>query len=207
MAVMRGVEIAPVHFVRGRRPRDTWTELVRFVAAKGHRKGDKRKLFNTIVVVDEPAPLSAELQSRHAALAGAAPWERTERLYTTVDDFSWKRSYRGRITGIREGGTQLSDAVALVASRPGTSSACCLIGRPEDIRRARVIASTVPSPLAIDLKSDCGLVNMTVFFRAQDVFRLGLPDMHYLAALQPEMLGEINQLRTAKHRSTSAAAG
>jgi hypothetical protein len=176
-------------------------ELLRLVAADGQRIGDKRKLYNAIVIVTAPEPLSAQLQSIHSKLAGPEPWERTHRLYTTLDDLSWKRSYRARITGAKEGGTQLTDAIALLATRPGTSSACCVIARPEDLRRARVIASTVPCPLAIDLKSIQGLLNMTVLFRAQDVFRLGLPDLHYLSGLLREILAEVNDLRIKKDRT------
>ena len=166
MALVAGPDLRPLHFVRGDAPLDTWIALVKLVAAEGQRTGDKRKLFSTIAVVNSPASLSEAVIKRHSELAGPDPWKRTERLYTTLEDLSWKRSYRARITVIKEGGRQLSDAVALLASRPGTSSACCVIARPEDLRRARVIASTVPCPIAFDLKSDDGLLNMTVLFRA-----------------------------------------
>jgi len=201
MAIVVDPGIWPIRFVRGETLIACWIDLIKLVSIEGRRTGDKKKLPNTILVVTRPEPLPQKIQSAHVGLVGSEPWERTLRLYTTLDDLSWKRSYRARITGAKEGGTQLTDVVALLASRPGTSSACCVIARPQDVRRARVIASTVPCPLAIDLKSSDEMLNMTVLFRAQDVFRLGLADLHYLAALQREVLGEVNDLRIKRDRS------
>jgi hypothetical protein len=167
----------------------------------GQRYGDKKKLYNVIAVAEQAAPLSESIQAAHAGVIGAEPWERTHLLYTSTKDLRWKQSYRSRILGSRETGGQLLDAISILAARPGTSSACCMLGRPEDLRRARVIPSTVPCPLTLDFKSVDKKLNMTAFFRAQDVARLGLPDLHYLAGLLHEIVSQVNERRLERQKS------
>jgi len=179
-------------------PVDTWKATIQAVASDGILSRDKRKLHNVIAVAESSRPIPARIRAAHAGIVGAEPWQRTEQLYRTTENLTWKESYRARLCSHDDSSNQLANAINLLARSPGTSSACCCFMRSRDIRRAHVLPSSVPCPVVVDFKIVEHLLQATVLFRAQDVFRIGLPDLHHFAIIQREVLkGVIERRRSS----------
>jgi thymidylate synthase len=63
----------------------------------------------------------------------------------------------------------------------------------------------MPCPIAGDFKFRQNRLDLNVFFRTHDVYRLGYPDFFFMRALQREILARVHS--EARHRFTGAKNG
>jgi hypothetical protein len=174
-------------------------KLLYLTLRSGTSDGDRIELLSILVSIN-----SAESPQRiekfvhvYKKIAGTEFWDRAEQLYCKQKPLSWKVSYRGRLIGLdTESETdQLRCIIDSLAKAPGANTLCFSFYRPIDHIRARAIPASMPCPIAGDFKYRKGQLNLNVFFRTHDIYRLGFPDLFFMRALQNEILKEIQNVQ------------
>jgi hypothetical protein len=182
-------------------------QLLFSVLREGDVLADRLEILSVLVSVGFADNFSKteRFKRRYEEVVGSEFWNRAEQLYCSREPLRWKTSYRGRLVGVGTDSRddQLQHIVNALARAPGANTLSFSFYRTADHIRARAIPASMPCPIAGDFKYRRGQLNLSVFFRTHDVYRLGFPDFLFLRRLQHEILDRVQ--RVAPRRFTDAA--
>ncbi len=185
-----------VDYINTQSPAEAWIKSCFLLASKGKRCGNNIEIENLIIEIRNPLLENRAICELYIQQVGEEYLKRVRQLMFSTKSLRWKTSYRSRLVSWNNDFDQLAEVLSRMKKKPKSKTLTCIVTNPQkDLRRVRAIPASMPCITAIDFRIRENLLNMTVYFRSQDVFRIGYPDYTNLSKFLEEIHGLLSSDR------------
>lgn len=161
-------------------PSEAWLKSLELVSLEGKGIGGIIESENLVNYIQNPIRIDARIEEVHDQFALATSVKRAKFLMLRKGTRRGKATYYERLTNWDGRTNQINKVVERISEKPNSKHLSCCIIDPSVDWKKRGFMPSQPCLLAIDFRLRHNLLNLTAFFRSQDMLNVAYTDFKAL---------------------------
>jgi thymidylate synthase len=178
---------------------EAWINSLSALCSKGIRTGGIIEILNLVNHIQNPTEIDGSSEATYRKYASQKSIKRATTLLLGKGRYRGKITYWERLTNWHGKVDQLAMVVDRLSSKPQSKHLTCSVIDPETDWKTRGFMPSQPCLLAIDFRLRGQRLNLTGYFRSQDIMNIGYTDFRGLSKYLQTVTSDLH--RSPKARS------